>query len=76
MLAAQSSGCGARRSIFFRSVAATVQDSARPGERNVARLRGGERLVGLILMFASGLFFWMMHLDYPFLGGVVSGALN
>ncbi len=44
-----------------------------------AMLRGymvGNALVGLILMFASGLFFWMMHLDYPFLGGVVSGLLN
>jgi len=36
----------------------------------------GNALVGLILMFASGLFFWMMHLDYPFLGGVASGFLN
>ena len=44
-----------------------------------AMLRGyvvGNALVGLILMFASGIFFWMVHLDYPFLGGVVSGALN
>jgi predicted PurR-regulated permease PerM len=44
-----------------------------------AMLRGyvvGNALVGLILMFASGLFFWMMHLDYPFVGGVASGLLN
>jgi len=44
-----------------------------------AMMRGfvvGNALVGLILMFASGLFFWMMHLDYPFLGGVASGFLN
>ena len=44
-----------------------------------AMLRGymvGNALVGLILAFASVLFFWMMHLDYPFLGGVVSGLLN
>jgi len=44
-----------------------------------AMVRGyvvGNALVGLILVFASGLFFWMMHLDYPFLGGAVSGLLN
>jgi predicted PurR-regulated permease PerM len=44
-----------------------------------AMLRGyvvGNALVGLILAFSSSLIFWMMHLDYPFLGGVVSGALN
>lgn len=44
-----------------------------------AMLRGymvGNALVGLTLAFASGLLFWMMHLDYPFLGGAVSGLLN
>ncbi|MGB6200443.1 MAG: AI-2E family transporter [Candidatus Acidiferrales bacterium] len=42
-------------------------------------LRGyvvGNALVGLILVFSSSLLFWMMHLDYPFLGGVLSGLLN
>jgi len=42
-------------------------------------LRGymvGNALVALILVLASGLFFWMIHLDYPFLTGAVSGILN
>jgi predicted PurR-regulated permease PerM len=42
-------------------------------------LRGymiGNALVALILVLASGLFFWMIHLDYPFLAGAVSGLLN
>jgi predicted PurR-regulated permease PerM len=42
-------------------------------------LRGymvGNALVALILMLASGLFFWMIHLDYPFLAGAISGMLS
>jgi predicted PurR-regulated permease PerM len=42
-------------------------------------LRGylaGNALVALILMFASWAFFLMIHLDYPFLTGCVSGMLN
>jgi predicted PurR-regulated permease PerM len=42
-------------------------------------LRGyvvGNALVGLILAFSSSLIFWMAHLDYPVLGGVISGVLN
>jgi len=42
-------------------------------------LRGymmGNLLVAIILALASGLFFWMIHLDYPFLVGTVSGLLN
>jgi predicted PurR-regulated permease PerM len=42
-------------------------------------LRGymvGNAVVGLILALASGFFFWMMHLDYPWLAGIVSGLLN
>jgi len=44
-----------------------------------AMLRGylaGNALVALILMFASWAFFMMIHLDYPFLAGCVSGLLN
>jgi predicted PurR-regulated permease PerM len=36
----------------------------------------GNALVALILMFASWGFFLMMHLDYPFLAGCLSGLLN
>jgi predicted PurR-regulated permease PerM len=36
----------------------------------------GNALVALILMFASWAFFLMIHLDYPFLAGCVSGLLN
>jgi predicted PurR-regulated permease PerM len=36
----------------------------------------GNALVALILMLASWGFFLMMHLDYPFLAGCVSGLLN
>jgi predicted PurR-regulated permease PerM len=36
----------------------------------------GNALVALILMLASWAFFWMVHLDYPFLSGCVSGLLN
>ena len=42
-------------------------------------LRGylaGNALVALILMLASWGFFLMIHLDYPFLTGCVSGLLN
>jgi predicted PurR-regulated permease PerM len=36
----------------------------------------GNALVALILMLASWGFFLVMHLDYPFLAGCVSGLLN
>ena len=36
----------------------------------------GNVLVALILMLASWAFFLMIHLDYPFLTGCVSGLLN
>lgn len=42
-------------------------------------LRGymvGNAVVGLILALSSGLLFWMLHLDYPWLAGMVSGLLN
>jgi predicted PurR-regulated permease PerM len=42
-------------------------------------LRGymmGNLLVAIILALASGIFFWTIHLDYPFLVGTVSGLLN
>jgi predicted PurR-regulated permease PerM len=36
----------------------------------------GNALVALILMLASSTFFLIIHLDYPFLAGCVSGLLN
>lgn len=36
----------------------------------------GNALVALILMLASWAFFLVIHLDYPFLSGCVSGLLN
>jgi len=42
-------------------------------------LRGymmGNLMVAVILALASGAFFWLIHLDYPFLVGTVSGLLN
>jgi predicted PurR-regulated permease PerM len=36
----------------------------------------GNALVALILMLATWAFFLVMHLDYPFLAGCVSGLLN
>ena len=36
----------------------------------------GNALVAVILMLASWAFFLMIHLDYPFLAGCVSGLLN
>lgn len=36
----------------------------------------GNALVAGILAMVSWAFFWMLHLDYPFLSGVVSGLLN
>jgi predicted PurR-regulated permease PerM len=36
----------------------------------------GNALVALILMLASWAFFLVIHLDYPFLAGCVSGLLN
>ena len=36
----------------------------------------GTALVGLILIVASTLFFWMLGLDFPFLIGLVSGICN
>ena len=76
MLAAKQRLWRATLHLFPEESQPTVRDTL--GQVS-AMLRGyvvGNALVGLILMFASGLFFWMMHLDYPFLGGVVSGALN
>src|ERR1700722_3886809 len=66
---------------------ATMQLFA-PGERTAVRdalaevtqvLRSylmGTALVGLILIFASWLFFWGLGLDFPFLTGLVSGICN
>jgi predicted PurR-regulated permease PerM len=76
MLAAKQRLWRATLQLFPEEAQSTVQETL--GQVS-AMLRGyvvGNALVGLILMFASGLFFWMMHLDYPFLGGVVSGILN
>jgi AI-2 transport protein TqsA len=36
----------------------------------------GMSLMTLIVMAASGVFFWAMGLDYPILTGIVSGLLN
>jgi predicted PurR-regulated permease PerM len=36
----------------------------------------GNALVALILMIASSVFFLIIHLDYPFLAGSVSGVMN
>lgn len=36
----------------------------------------GTALVGLVLVIASWLFFWIMGLEFPFLVGLVSGLLN
>ena len=36
----------------------------------------GNALVALILMLSSWAFFLLIHLDYPFLAGLVSGLLN
>jgi predicted PurR-regulated permease PerM len=36
----------------------------------------GTALVGLVLIIASWLFFWIMGLDFPFLTGLVSGLCN
>ena len=36
----------------------------------------GNAIVAVILAVVSWAFFWMIHLDFPFLGGMVSGALN
>jgi predicted PurR-regulated permease PerM len=36
----------------------------------------GTALVGLVLVIASWLFFWIMGLDFPFLTGLVSGLCN
>ena len=36
----------------------------------------GNAVVGVILALTSGLFFWIMGLDYPWLAGLVSGLLN
>jgi|SRR5215469_14809101 len=36
----------------------------------------GTALVGLVLVIASWLFFWLIGLEFPFLVGLVSGLLN
>jgi predicted PurR-regulated permease PerM len=66
---------------------ATMQLFA-PGERTAVRdalsevtlvLRSylmGTALVGVVLVAASTVFFWMMGLDFPFLTGLVSGICN
>jgi predicted PurR-regulated permease PerM len=69
---------------IWRATLHLFPDEAQPSVESAlsqvsAMLRGyvvGNALVGLILAFSSGLFFWMMHLDNPFIGGVASGVLN
>jgi predicted PurR-regulated permease PerM len=76
MLAGKKRLWNATLRLFPEPSQASVEESL---SQVSAMLRGyvvGNALVGLILMFASGLFFWTMNLDYPFIGGVASGLLN
>jgi predicted PurR-regulated permease PerM len=76
MLAGKRRIWKATMNLFPDDSRARVQEALNEVNDMLRSFVAGNALVALILILASWAFFLMMHLDYPFLAGCVSGLLN
>jgi predicted PurR-regulated permease PerM len=76
MLAAKRQVVHATMQLFRSSDRTQVKEALEDVTRVLRTYLMGTGLVGLILVFASWLFFWAIGLEFPFLTGLVSGICN
>jgi predicted PurR-regulated permease PerM len=76
MLAAKSQVVHATMQLFPSSERTAVKEALADVTRVLRSYLMGTALVGLIVIFASWLFFWALGLDFPFLTALVSGVCN
>jgi predicted PurR-regulated permease PerM len=76
MLAAKSQVVHATMQLFPSTDRTAVKEALADVTRVLRSYLMGTALVGLILVFASWLFFWALGLDFPFLTALVSGVCN
>jgi len=76
MLAAKSQVVHATMQLFPSSDRTAVKEALADVTRVLRSYLMGTALVGLIVIFASWLFFWALGLDFPFLTALVSGVCN
>jgi predicted PurR-regulated permease PerM len=76
MLAAKRRIWQATMELFPAENRTSVQEALDQVSAMLRSYVAGNALVALILMLSSWAFFLMIHLDYPFLAGCVSGVLN
>jgi predicted PurR-regulated permease PerM len=76
MLAAKRRSWKATMELFPAGNRARVQEALDQVSAMLRSYVAGNALVALILMLATWAFFLVIHMDYPFLAGCVSGLLN
>ncbi len=76
MLAAKRQVWHATMQLFSPGERTAVRDALSEVTQVLRSYLMGTALVGVVLIAASSLFFWMMGLDFPFLTGLVSGICN
>lgn len=76
MLAAKPQIWKATMELFPAGKRTRVKEALDQVNTMIRSYLAGNALVALILMLASWAFFLMIHLDFPFLAGCVSGLLN
>ena len=76
MLAAKPQIWKATMELFPAGKRTRVKEALDQVSAMIRNYLAGNALVALILMLASWGFFLLIHLDYPFLAGCVSGLLN
>ena len=76
MLAAKPQIWKATMELFPAGTRTRVKEELDQVSAMICNYLAGNALVALILMLASWGFFQLIHLDYPFLAGCVSGLLN
>ncbi|MGA3295000.1 MAG: AI-2E family transporter [Candidatus Acidiferrales bacterium] len=76
MLAAKGRVVHATMQLFPSNDRTAVKEALEDVTKVLRSYLMGTALVGLILVFASWLFFWALGLDFPFLTALVSGICN
>jgi predicted PurR-regulated permease PerM len=76
MLAAKRQVWHATMQLFSPGERTAVRDALSEVTQVLRSYLMGTALVGVVLIAASSIFFWMMGLDFPFLTGLVSGICN
>jgi len=76
MMAAKGQVVHATMQLFPSGDRTQVKETLEDVTRVLRSYLMGTLLVGLILILASWLFFWMLGLDFPFLTALVSGICN